>query len=286
MTGKNFELEKVYPNTDKIEKLILQVDDLKKCLDSFRPFDKAQLENLEEAFDTEYTYDSNRIEGNTLTLQETHLVISKGMTIQGKPLKEHLEVINHKEALDFIKELVREETDFNESVLKQIHNLILRSIDRKNAGAYRNVQVQIVGSKHTPPQPFLLQQLMEDYFKFYEENKSSFHPVIFSAELHERLVTIHPFIDGNGRTSRLVMNLILMRNGFPIANISGEKSERLEYYNALEKANIGESKENFHRLVLKEVKKSLIRYLNNVSVSEDKTKGLYFFEKIDKFLDS
>ena len=209
-----------------LEKFLQEIDVLKTEFDQYRNLDNAK---IQEALAIEYTYESNRIEGNTLTLQETQLVIEKGLTISGKPLKEHLEAINHKEAIDFIVDLVQNKEPLNERNLLQIHSIILKSIDKENAGNYRKVPVLISGSTHTPPQPYLVQKLMEDYFLFYEENKNSLHPVVLSAEMHERLVTIHPFIDGNGRASRLVMNLILLQNGFPIANIKGDTESRMKY---------------------------------------------------------
>ena len=235
--------------------LLQQIDNLKLEYNQFRDMENVK---IQEALAIEYTYESNRIEGNTLTLQETQLVIEKGLTISGKPLKEHLEAINHKEAIDFISDLVKVKESLNERNLLQIHSIILKSIDRENAGIYRKVPVLISGSTHTPPQPYLVRKLMEDYFIFYEENKNSLHPVILSAEMHERLVTIHPFIDRNGRTSRLVMNLILLQNGFPIAVIKGDTDSRMKYYNALENSRT-DNKVEFVLLVAELVKESLER---------------------------
>jgi Fic family protein len=218
---------------------------------------------IQEAIAIEYTYESNRIEGNTLTLQETQLVIEKGLTISGKPLKEHLEAINHKKSIDFISDLVKENKPLNEWNLLQIHSIILKSIDQKNAGIYRKVPVLISGNMHTPPQPYLLTKLKEDYFLFYDENKNSLHPVILSAEMHEKLVTIHPFIDGNGRTSRLIMNLILLQNGFPIANIKGDTENRIKYYNALENSRTS-NKIEFILQIVELVKESLQRRISLV----------------------
>lgn len=240
-----------------LQTLLQELDVLKAELSKFRLQDNVK---IQEALAIEYTYESNRIEGNTLTLQETQLVIEKGLTIGGKALKEHLEAINHKEAIDFIGELVNKESVLDERTLKQIHSIILKSIDRENAGVYRKVPVLISGSTHTPPQPYLLQKLMEDYFQFYEENRKSMHPVVLAAEMHERLVTIHPFIDGNGRTSRLVMNLILLQHGYPIANIRGDSESRLKYYSALEKSR-EDNKAAFIELVADAVKQMLLRLL-------------------------
>lgn len=236
-----------------LENLLNEIDKLKAEYQKLRDLDNAK---IQDALAIEYTYESNRIEGNTLTLQETQLVIEKGLTISGKPLREHLEAINHKEAIDFILDLVKSKEPLNERNLLQIHSIILKSIDRENAGVYRKVPVLISGSTHTPPQPFLLGKLMEDYFLFYEENKEGLHPVVLSAEMHERLVTIHPFVDGNGRTTRLVMNLILLQHGFPIANIKGDVDSRLKYYNALE-ASREDNKMAFIHLIAELVKGTL-----------------------------
>ncbi|MBS1573544.1 MAG: Fic family protein, partial [Bacteroidetes bacterium] len=213
-----------------------------------------------QAFEIEYTYESNKIEGNTLTLQETALVIEKGLTIGGKSLNEHLEAINHSQAIDYIKELAKRNT-VTERDLQQIHQLILQSIDNTNAGKYRNVQVLISGAKHIPPQPYLVPKEMENLFIWYNENKDQLHPIELSAEMHERLVTIHPFIDGNGRTSRLLMNLILLQNGFPIAILKGDTDSRLRYYKALETAQTENNKQPFIDLIKENVKETMERIL-------------------------
>jgi Fic family protein/DNA-binding XRE family transcriptional regulator len=246
------------------EKIISKINKLKKQLDALRPMPKAQLENLRNYYKIQYTYDSNRIEGNTLTLQETSLVVEKGITISGKSVQEHLEAINHSEAVEFITELVKNKTALTEYILKQLHGLILRGIDKNYAGKYRNVNVMISGSRHKPPQPFMLDKLMEDYFLFYEQNKATMHPVLLAAEMHERLVTIHPFIDGNGRTSRLVMNLILMQHGYPITNISSDRQNRLAYYTSLEAVQVDDDKTKFYDFVCKAVLNALTEYLQLV----------------------
>jgi len=251
------------PSSDK--NVVKKIDVLKKQLDALRPLPKEQLLNLEEYFRIQYTFDSNRIEGNTLTLQETALVVDKGITISGKSVHEHLEAINHSEAVELIIDLVQNKTDLNEYILKQLHGLILRGINKHNAGKYRSVNVMISGSLHKPPEPFMLHKLMEDYFVFYEHHKKTMHPVELAAEMHERLVTIHPFIDGNGRTSRLIMNLILMQHGFPITNISGDKKNRYAYYSSLEVAQVENNKSKFYDFVSNTVLNSLEEFLKLVS---------------------
>jgi len=283
--GDPFKLANVFPVPNDLAALYAQLTELKTYLDSFRPFDPAQTEKLTEVFDTEYTFHSNRIEGNTLTLQETNLVINKGLTIAGKSLREHVEAINHKEAIAFVRDLVDRNDDLSPFSLRQTHALILHGIDHDNAGRYRGVPVEIVGSLHIPPQPYLVEKRMEEMFAFYDENKSTMHPVELAAQLHERLVTIHPFIDGNGRTARLVMNLLLLRGGYPITIISGEPESRQAYYRALESAQVSETGDNreFLRFIAEAVRAELLRYLELVSVDvteHGKNKGIAFFKAI------
>lgn len=236
-----------------------ELDLLKNKLNQLR---QNNSEKVAKAFEIEYTYESNKIEGNTLTLQETALVIEKGLTIGGKSLNEHLEALNHSHAIEFIKEIVQENEPITERNLLQIHRLILQGIDNTNAGKYRNVQVLISGAKHIPPQPYLVPKQMEDLFIWYKENKNLLHPIELSAEMHERLVTIHPFIDGNGRTSRLLMNLILLQNGFPIAILKGDTVNRLKYYGALETAQTENNKKPFLNLIAENVKECMERILH------------------------
>ncbi len=238
--------------------ILNEIDILKSKLDQFSQFDSYR---IAQALELEYTFESNRIEGNTLTLRETDLVINEGLTISGKSMREHLEAINHQEAIAYIKHLIEKNTFFNEREVLAIHNLILRGINPDDAGRYRRVQVMIKGSSFMPPQPFLVSKEMEDFFIWYETNKKGLHPVILAAELHERLVTIHPFIDGNGRTSRLVMNLILLQHGYVIANIKGDYDPRMKYYNSLETAQTKNTKEDFLLFIAQIEKESLERYI-------------------------
>ncbi len=245
-----------------LDDLLKEVDTLKAQLDKLRPIPKAQLKNLMEAFRIEYTYDSNRIEGNTLTLQETALVVDKGLTIGGKSMSEHLEAMNHAEAFDFILSLAQTKTPVNEYNLLQIHSIVLKSIDKENAGKYRGVQVRISGSSHTPPAPFLVRPQMEDYFRYHEHMADNLHPVLMAADMHEKLVTIHPFIDGNGRTSRLIMNLLIYRSGYPMINISGDQKSRMAYYKALEDVQARGHSNAFRIFLAKEAIRSLKQWLS------------------------
>ena len=241
-----------------LNNILIEIDTLKSRL---QPYRHLQSDKVTRAFELEYTYESNRIEGNTLTLQETALVVEKGLTIGGKSLQEHLEAINHTHAIDYIKTLVQDTTSFTETALLNIHKLILQSIDNANAGTYRKVQVMISGAKHVPPQPYLVAKQMEDFFIWYNANKTTLHPVVLSAGLHEKLVTVHPFIDGNGRTSRLLMNLVLLQHGYPIAILKGDAQSRLQYYAALEAAQTNNNTQPFLLLIANNVKETLQRIL-------------------------
>lgn len=218
-------------------------------------------QKMEDYFNVKYTYESNKIEGNTLTLSETMMVVKEGITISGKSMNEHLEAINHSEAISLIYDLVSRSASLNEYHTLQLHALILRGINSTYAGKYRNVNVRITGSDHIPPEPYLVPKLMEDYFQYYLRNKSSLHPVILAAEMHERLVSIHPFIDGNGRTARLIMNLILLSSGYPIAILKGDLASRRMYYAALEKVQIHNEPELFYHLVIDRLYDSLVEHL-------------------------
>jgi Fic family protein len=245
-----------------LKKLLIEIDRKKKMLSEYREFDSFR---IAQALELEYTFESNRIEGNTLTLKETDLVINEGLTISGKSMREHLEAINHKEAIDYIKYLIDKNSEISEREILSIHNLILRGIDPSSAGKYRTVQVMIKGSEHLPPAPYLVAKQMEDLMLWYHSNKSQLHPVVLAAEMHERLVTIHPFIDGNGRTSRLIMNLVLLKHGYTIANIKGDSENRMVYYSSLEKAQTKNDKEDFIELVAQYEYTAISRYLNIIS---------------------
>jgi Fic family protein len=248
---------------------------------------------MQEKWDIQYTYESNRIEGNSLTLDETLHVIEKGLTIGGKPLAHHLEAINHQQAIHYIRDLTDQNSELNEYKLLNIHALVLKGIRDNDAGRYRGQPVFILqsnGQRHEFPDAYLVSKLMEDYFIFYNENKDVMHPVEMSAHLHQRLVNIHPFIDGNGRTSRLVMNLHLLQSGYPITIIDSEMQKRQEYYRILSEdrtVSDGDSKP-FELFVAQKVKQALFKYLHFLSgdlSDSGQDKGYYFFKKIAPYID-
>ncbi|MDP4964262.1 MAG: Fic family protein [Salibacteraceae bacterium] len=226
-----------------------------------KPLNQLQLSKMLEYFKVKYTYESNQIEGNTLSYRETHLVVNEGITIGSKSLREHLEAINHADAVDFVAEMISKDDLLTKRTLLELHSLVLKGIDRKYAGKYRDFPVSIGGSRHLPPDHMMLDQLMQDYFMHYMRQRGSMHPVILAAEMHERLVTIHPFADGNGRTSRLVMNLILLSNGYTLASLKGDYESRMRYYEALESVQIDNDSTPFYELVCEVVEASLQEHL-------------------------
>ena len=210
------------------ESLLEQIDRKKVELDSRRPLTAGEVARLNEEFIVEYTYNSNAIEGNTLTLRETDLVL-RGLTIDRKPLKDHMEAVGHKEAFDFVSELVKDNVPISEGIIKQIHCLVLAD-KREDRGVYRRIPVRIMGAQHEPVQPYLIKPKMEQLL--YDFAASTEHIVTKLARFHIEFEGIHPFIDGNGRTGRLLVNLELMKYGFPPIDI--KFTDRIAYYNAFD----------------------------------------------------
>ena len=222
-----------------------EVDNLKKELDNKRPIPKDTLRTLQEKINLEWIYNSNGIEGNTLTLKETQIVL-EGITVGGKSIKEHLEAINHEHAILFLQTIVNEDNPITEWNIKNIHALILKEIDNENAGRYRSENVTIKGATHIPPDFVKVPELMEKLILNYK-TWNKYHPIIQATLLHGELVKIHPFVDGNGRTSRLIMNLDLMKHGFNPVII--KKENRLQYYEALDKAHTTQDYTDFIKLI-------------------------------------
>ena len=208
-----------------------KIDQLKEQLASLRPLNDTELKRLREEFMIENTYNSNAIEGNTLTLRETALILQEGVTIAQKPIKEHLEAIGHKDAFEYVVTLADTHSPLKERVIKDIHSLILMN-DANNKGVYRSVPVRILGANHTPPQPYLVPVQMEQLIANYETMKREKHIIEAIAEFHLRFEGIHPFIDGNGRTGRLVLNLELMKAGLLPVNV--KFADRALYYSCFD----------------------------------------------------
>ncbi len=208
-----------------------KIDTLRAKLSAMRPLNEAELKRLRDEFMIENTYHSNAIEGNTLTLRETALILQEGITIAEKPVREHLEAIGHKDAFEYVIALADAKTPLTERVIKDIHSLILMN-DASNRGIYRRIPVQILGAQHTPPQPYLVPVQMEQLLADYEEIKQGRHIIEAIAEFHLRFEGIHPFIDGNGRTGRLILNLELIKAGLLPVHI--KFADRRKYYDCFD----------------------------------------------------
>lgn len=218
LRGKNISTE--------YEELFKRIDAKKAELQKRRPLTQGELERLREQFLLEFTYNSNAIEGNTLTLQETAMVL-EGITIDKKPLKEHLEAVGHRDAFKYIQELVSEKVTLSEKIIKDIHTLVL--MDRpQDRGIYRRLPVRILGAKVEPPQPYLVPIKMEELMRNYSSTENKLHEIEKVAKFHLDFEGVHPFIDGNGRTGRLILNLEVMKNGYP--PISVKFTDRKKYY--------------------------------------------------------
>ena len=208
--------------------LLKTIEEKKNELSKRRPMTEGEIERINEQFLVEFTYNSNAIEGNTLTLRETDMVL-RGLTIDQKPLKDHLEAIGHKEAFQYVQTLVSENLPLTEKIIKDIHYLVL-SDKKDDRGVYRNVPVSIMGASNEPAQPYMIRPKMEQLLIEYHENTEDI--ITKLAKFHIEFESIHPFIDGNGRTGRLLVNLELMKAGYPPIDI--KFTDRLSYYKAFD----------------------------------------------------
>lgn len=244
----------------------LRIEEKLKKLNEFRPLPVSLVNKLREQFEIEMTYNSNGIEGNSLTLKETFLVINEGITIKGKPLKDHLEAKNHYDALEYLTDLVAHDKKHtvSEVLIRHLHQMVIQDIDKEWAGRYRDRNVIIGGAKHTPPEAVEIPGHMHDLITWLRSNKNKLHPIELAAILHHKLVYIHPFFDGNGRTARLTMNVLLMQDGYPLVIVL--KNDRKKYYRVLSKADEGEYIPLI-RFIAQCVERSLNLYLKAVTPS-------------------
>lgn len=232
-----------------------EIDRLKHELDQKKPFTKQQIQDLPQHLLIEWTYHSNSIEGNTLTLSETKVVLEDGITIGGKSMREHLEAINHKEAILYLEKLVKNKEKLTEYRIKTLHSIILRIIDQAHAGVYRKTKVLISGTKQIPPDPIAVPEKMEQLLHWYHHETEQLHPIERASILHSEFVKIHPFIDGNGRTARLLQNLELMRSGY--VPIITKNEQRAVYYQTLDHAHTTGDQGGFIRFVGENVKRGI-----------------------------
>lgn len=236
--------------------LFTSIDGMKAELDRRRPLTSGELKRLQEEFLVEYTYNSNAIEGNTLTLQETALAL-EGITIDQKPLKDHLEAVGHRDAFLYVVSLVRDKAPVSERMIREIHSLVL--VDRPNdKGVYRRIPVKIMGAHHEPPQPYLVPVQMEQLIA--ETSHEKRHIIEAAALFHLRFEGIHPFIDGNGRTGRLLLNLMLMQAGYPPIDV--KFADRRKYYACFDSFYRDNDPSPMVHMVGEYVKERLAQYLS------------------------
>ncbi|UIN21509.1 Fic family protein [Herbaspirillum frisingense] len=240
-----------------------RIDADRARLDAARPLPPHTVASLRDKLMLEWTYHSNAIEGNTLTLRETKVVL-EGITVGGKSLREHFEAINHRDAILLVEQIVADNEALSESHIKDLHSLVLKGIDADEAGRYRRENVVIAGASTTPPDFLHLNDEMAALLDWYRQ-AGKLHAVERAAQLHTRFVKIHPFVDGNGRTGRLLLNLELMKAGYPPAVI--RKEDRLAYYDALDEACVSGDHDDITALVGESVQRSLSLYLDLLPAS-------------------
>jgi len=242
------------------EKMLKRIENKKKKLSAIRPLDKHQLMLLKKEMEVEYVYNSTSIEGNSLTLDETRLVLEEGMTIKGKSMREHLDVINQREAMERLEKWVKEKKkNIQEEDILELHRITLKGISKEWLGKYKTAPNRVLGSavKRTPP--YLVKEEMEKLVEFINKNPEKLHVIELAAVTHQILAKIHPFLDGNGRCSRLLSNLILMRAGHPPNTILNK--ERKKYFDTIEKAHLGNRKP-FVDFFARSVERMFDLYLN------------------------
>ncbi len=256
--------------------LLQRIENLDAEINKFRTegeLDRLSKEKLREHFRTQHIFHSAGIEGNRLTLQETMLVLKEGITISEKSLQDTIEVKNLGVAFDFFYELAQQDTPISENYIKQIHQLVVGNDPYLNAGNYRNVGVIITGSEHTPPEPFEVPFKMQELMDWLSENFDQESPIILAAVVHHEMAKIHPFSDGNGRTARLLLNLILMKKGYPICSI--KRTERPRYYEAMSEADKG----NYHQIIEMVAESSAELFSVYVRIREESNRTTLFAKK-------
>ncbi len=247
-----------------LESSIIRINEKKDQLNALRPLPAIVIQKIKESLTIEWTYNSNSIEGNTLSLNETQIILETGITVKGKTLREHFEVVNHQDAIDHIEKLAKPNYKLSSGDICDVHKFVLDRIEKDYAGRIRSSGVRITGANFTPPNARLVPEYLDDLVNWC--NTSNLDVIIKSAIFHHRFVWIHPFFDGNGRTVRLIFNLLLMSEGFPPAIIL--RTDRKKYYDALNQANKG----NYSKvilLVIQSLERSLDIYLGHLNNTYD-----------------
>jgi len=244
------------------KELIEKIDKNLELIKNTRPLSKGEINELKKSLWVLFTYASNSIEWSTITLWETKLILEDWLTIWWKTLREISEVSNHKELLNFLYDFIKLDENLNEEIIKKVHNLVLRNIDDENAWKYRKIQCYISWESETPPEAKEINKLMDDLIKWYNANKNSLHPWLLVSNFHYKFVKIHPFVDWNWRTIRILLNIILMKSWYPMTIISPVR--RLEYISSLNSAS---SFKKFNIFILDTINTNLEDYLRMISVN-------------------
>ena len=262
---------------------------LKDKLASLRPLKELDIRRLRNDERVEMVHASNALEGNTLTISETQWILEKGMTVDGKSMREHLEVVNLNEAIDYVEDLVRGDEKLDERTLKQIHYLVYNKLaeNKRLAGNYRNINVRILGSEHIPPDFMNVNDEIKKMFEWSDHVKAKLHPIEYAAQLHEKFVAIHPFADGNGRTARLLMNFALTNNGYPPIIVKPDKESRERYIEALEHGHLTGDNTPFVKIVKKLVDNKMMEMIKQVELSrryqESSEEGVISVSEFEEF---
>lgn len=261
--------------------LLKRIDQKLEIIQSHRPLPGNLVKKLQEQLALEMTYNSNAIEGNRLTLKETYFVINDGLTVKGKSLKDHLEAKNHNEAIHYLYDLIEKDKrqTISEQLIRSLQQLVVKEIEDQYAGKYRDGNVMITGSSHRPPDAFEVPKLMQGLIGWIRKNSGKLHTVELAAIAHHKLVHIHPFSDGNGRTARLFMNLILMHKGYPLVTIL--KNDRQKYYRSLDRADRGNTFE-IEKFIAQAVERSMNIYIKIISSSSSSGEKLVLLSALAK----
>lgn len=245
-----------------VDELIAKCDEIKQYIDDFFPLSPSVRTKFFDTIKILYTTDSNKVDGNSLSYNEANDVITEGKVTSNASLRDHLEIVNHMEALNYLEGILRRCEDIDEMKIKLIHHTILRMIDTRHAGIYRDYDISFASSVYSPPDYQNLPDVMNEYVSFYNLNKDeNIHPLLFAFVMHEKLSMIHPFTDSNGITARLIMNFVLMKNGYYIVNIRSDLEDKINYYNSLEKISETGDDNEFIKFMLKETIQSYLKYI-------------------------
>lgn len=255
---KNMDWKLAYLQTEELLPLLQRLDEKKAQLDAYRPLPTYALRRIRESLHLEFTHNSTAIEGNSLTLSETRVVLHDGMTVKGKSLREHFEVLNHHDALLYVEDAAERQQPLNDRLLHEIHGFLLQRIEKEMAGRYRNMGVRIVGANFTPPNALKVPDYMDELFDWLEHLPADVHPLVKATLFHHRFVWVHPYFDGNGRTARLAHALLLIKAGYPPAFVLNQ--DRKRYYRCLNDANEG-NYAPFLRMMALAAERSLDLYL-------------------------